>query len=504
MCKRLWTIGTVSGLLLLLIGLPAAAAEKEATFDMQEVSVFEEGMPDQPGYSGFVQGGQYVSCSFERDDQVKRYPELKSDRPVYGSVAFDQNRVNPDAGMRFHFVVDESGDGQSGEAKTDESQSLLRSLVVALVGDTDTTARKGTDVKYDRLYFDANRDLDLTNDPVVARMKNPPSRLTSSREVVFDYLNVGFDYGPELGTRPLKIIPRLRVSGQTRAYMIFTAAVVRKGKIKIGDQEYMALLTQSGMITGRFDRPYTELHLAPVDSPGKRIRQWWGEGYLGAMRQVDGTLYAISATPTGDRLTVGPYRGQSGVFKIGPGGREIEKLGASGVLVSEEALVPVGNVTVPSPAEKSPEHKIPVGDYVPMYMSVDFGRLVISLSQNYYSQDEPHDRVPKPPVCTFRIRQHKPFVLDFSNKPSVLFTRPAKDETFKPGDSVKIGAVIIDPVLDILLRDLEDTTQKVGERTYTGEEGNKVTIPRYASLDPTVVVTDSSGKQVAEGKMPFG
>jgi hypothetical protein len=28
--------------------------------------------------------------------------------------------------------------------------------------------------------------------------------------------------------------------------------------------------------------------------------------------------------------------------------------------------------------------------------------------------------------------------------------------------------------------------------------------PRYASLVPSVVIADSSGKKLAEGKMPFG
>ena len=38
----------------------------------------------------------------------------------------------------------------------------------------------------------------------------------------------------------------------------------------------------------------------------------------------------------------------------------------------------------------------------------------------------------------------------------------------------------------------------------TAEDGKPITAPSYAALDPMVVITDSSGKKVAEGTMPFG
>ena len=37
-----------------------------------------------------------------------------------------------------------------------------------------------------------------------------------------------------------------------------------------------------------------------------------------------------------------------------------------------------------------------------------------------------------------------------------------------------------------------------------GADGKAMTVPRYASLDPDIAILDSSGKKVAEGKMPFG
>jgi hypothetical protein len=235
------------------------------------------------------------------------------------------------------------------------------------------------------------------------------------------------------------------------------------------------------------------------------LRGWPGQYYLSTLRPADGQLYQISATPTGDRLTVGPYRGEYGLLKVGPGERQnIERLGVSGVLYSEQMMLPLGDVVSMPPAETSPEHKIPVGEYTPTYLRLDFGKLAASLSQNYYSKDAPHVRLSKPTAESLKIRKDNPLVLDFSRKPLILFTSPPKGQTVKPGSSVKIRAVIVDSQLDMLVRSLYDTTQKTGERTYSYAGGRTATIPRYASLAPTVAVTDSSGKQVAEGKMPFG
>ena len=55
-----------------------------------------------------------------------------------------------------------------------------------------------------------------------------------------------------------------------------------------------------------------------------------------------------------------------------------------------------------------------------------------------------------------------------------------------------------------MISGLEDTSQVTGKMDYQDGDGNPVSIPKYKSLDPTVVIKDSSGKQVAGGTMPFG
>jgi hypothetical protein len=94
--------------------------------------------------------------------------------------------------------------------------------------------------------------------------------------------------------------------------------------------------------------------------------------------------------------------------------------------------------------------EVPVGDYLPNSLHVEFGRLQMFISDNYHSDGKPRDRSGRPPVYGVHVRKDKPFVLDFSNKPEVLFASPAKAQRLKPGDNLEVKAVLVDPVLDIM------------------------------------------------------
>jgi len=143
-----------------------------------------------------------------------------------------------------------------------------------------------------------------------------------------------------------------------------------------------------------------------------------------------------------------------------------------------------------------------VGDYYPAMLTIAFGNLRLGISNNYHADRQP-GRAAGEPVYGIRIRKDKPFVLDFSNPPAVLLASPAKDAVFKRGDEVKVAAVLIDPVLDVMIRDLDDTSHEVKKELRGGpNETRSVQMP--LSLDPKVVITDSSGKTLAEGVMPFG
>ena len=86
----------------------------------------------------------------------------------------------------------------------------------------------------------------------------------------------------------------------------------------------------------------------------------------------------------------------------------------------------------------------------------------IELSDNYHADGGPRavDRIRN---YFIKIRKDKPLVLDFANKPRVLFASPAKDKTFKPGDEIQVKAVLIDPVCDFMIRGLDDSSRKKKE-----------------------------------------
>jgi len=104
---------------------------------------------------------------------------------------------------------------------------------------------------------------------------------------------------------------------------------------------------------------------------------------------------------------------------------------------------------------------------------------------------------------SLEIRKDRPCVLDFSEKAEMQFLAPTKEVVFKPGDTVRLAAMLAIPGKNLQLSGLTDTSKKIGEMKWMVE--NKLqTAPRYASLEPEVVITNSAGKKLGGGKMPFG
>ena len=450
---------------------PKPSAVEEAVFEMREVPALEKPAGPEPTW---LMIGQFAELTAGPDKQVKAYPKLRSARARYGSI-----RLNtPDdsgKGPQYRFVVDESG---------------------------------GTGKGYDRLYFDANADLDLANDPVLKPMRDPPPRSIvrhwKEKQTVFDYAAVPVDYGPGIGRRPFRLLSRCVVEGEKLISVQFIATVMREGGIRIGTRRYGAVLVQNYAVAGRFDWPWTKLFLEPLGTQKVIENRWSDDDLLGAARWVDGRFYTVTATPTGDKLTVRPYLGDFGVLTVGPGPRKIEKLAVGGEVNSANMIFPLGTLSADGASfEKARECRVPVGDYLPTYMGVTYGRISFSFLKNYHSDGRPRDRQGRPPVYFIKIRKDKPFVLDFANKPEVMFVSPARHQVLKPGDELHVAAVLVDPVLDIMIRRMHDTSRKQKEG-YKLPNGTEHIIEGPLSLDPTVTITNSSGKKVAEGKMPFG
>jgi len=471
-------VGGFNGLLQLLmcglagVGLVARAAGAaepgagDQTFKLREVSAFEHGQ------GNFLQG-QRAECNDKPSPQVKAYPAFASKRPIYGSLHFYVDFKHPKAGPTIYFAVDES---------------------------------RGTGKGYDRLYFDANGDLDLRNDPVLKPQAHPPdgAELTyggTKEQVIFDCLPVNFDFGPA-GVQPVQLMPRLLITVYDKEeykQVSFVRTRLWMGDIKLGGVPYEARLGNDYAILGRFDQPGTVLVLGAKESSGSP-ELWWGADRLSAFHSVKGHFYTLSASPTGDQLTVHPYQGELGTFELEAGGRKLDKMTISGSVESTDRAVAVGGELADGSPKPGRNCALPVGDYRPNYLSMQYGRLHIGASFNYHSDGKPRDRGDRPDVYGITIRKDKPFVLDFSNKPDVMFASPAKDKRVKLGESLEVKAVLLDPKLDLMIRNLDDTTRKRDKDA----EGKPLGYQRNVSLDPHVVITRANGEKVAEGVMPFG
>jgi len=464
--NRTLLYGAVAVALLCVLPASALSGAERSEFPLAEASAF--------GADATFMRGHPAECVADPESGVK-YPHFESTAPIYGKVAFDGSFDDSQSGITYHFAVDES---------------------------------KGPGKGYDRLYFDLNRNSDLTDDAPLSAMPDPPKGAIPSwqgiRSTCFSWLDVPFDYGEGVGVRPFRVLPRLGASDAGYRQLYFVSPVVRQGDIKIGIWKYKITLAQAYAITCRFDRPLTYVVLSGGPTEPE---SWYGNEFLGAMRFLNGKLYRFSTTPLGDKLTVEEYMGDFGVLKLGAGDRKVDKLQLSGMLQSTDTFVVIrdssGKSVYGGPEASISECRLPVGDYTLSMVGVELGRLGISVSNNYHSDGHPKDRQGRAVVYGVKIRQDAPFVLDFSNKPEVVFASPARDTILKPGDTLETRAFLIDPVLDIMIRSIYNRAD-VRKQTFKFANGTSSEGEAPTALTPVVTITDASGKQIASGVMPFG
>jgi hypothetical protein len=489
---------------------------RERVFNLEEVSAFEIA-GQRPQFAG----GHRAECGYEPEADVNTYPTFSSEEPIYGSVWLGSEYGDRKSGTRYRFAIDESG---------------------------------GTSAGYDRLHFDLNRNLNLRDDAVLVPKANlpPGAELTYGwieQQVCFDYLDVPLEFG-DTGLRPLELTPRLTISDKGYVSLNFVTTTARKGQIEIADRAYDVFLGHNHVIGGWFDRPSTALRLVPSDKP-ERVAHWWGADRLMAMHVIDGKHYRFSATPAGDKLIVRPYEGEFGTFKIGSGWRVARRLKMIGSLRSRDAAVAVRQHSEDGRFLESHSCRLPSGDYLPSYLTVWLGAMRIGISENYHSDGKGRDRAGRPQVYGITIRENKPFVLDFSNKPEVMFASPAENQRIRLGDDLTVRAVLTDPKLDIMIRDLDAkpiaaTSEVLGIPAVIALAGlaclwllsRRLRVRRrlwlsvaavtivlavaattgayfvlvdavnarldYDEIVPQVIVRRADGSKVAGGRMPFG
>lgn len=450
--------GSLIGFAMIAAAFGVEQNAAELVFELKEASRFE--LPEEARYSPF---GQFLTLAETTPAAVKTWPAFQSRRPIRGSVPFDVVYGEADSGIEYHFAFDES---------------------------------RGTGKGYDRLYLDLNRDLDLTNDaPLLPRKRTPAWAPVindgTARVTYFENVSIPFDFGPA-GKRPVEILPRLIITREGRREMDFLTTKVRRGQIEIAGRPYEAVLGHERHVGGRFDRPFVALYLIPKRGRDPRSRSFeLSQDHLGAIRPIGNTNYCFSATPTGDRLIVRPYDGEFGTFEIGPGGRDIRTMAMSGSLRSRDTSVIVGGeIGDDGRPAKARRCRLPVGDYSPFHLTIDFGRLQVMASENLFGDGRRFDPWESPKVHGITIRRERPFVLDFSNKPELLFASPPKGHRVKAGETLEVTPVLIDPKLNIMIRNLRATTLRSGEGS--------------SLLDPKVRIARLDGTQVAEPFKPFG
>jgi len=434
-----WKIGMLMALLaLILIGAGWLVFSLTRTeFPLKEIPT--------PASEGFRDGPRAV-CLKAPSTDVARYPRFTSSAPLFGRIDLDSNASGGRGLVAYHFALDES---------------------------------KGTGAGYDTLYFDANSNLDLTDDKLLTGQPGAPELTTP-----FENVAIPWNFGPGMPSRTVEFIPGLRSdTSRDTTWFILAYASARRGRIRIGRRAYDVTLTCQGSINGRYDNPDMKSMLYAV-RPGRvcffkhhrlfNIHAPENEVFpLIQMPHVGGKWYRFSTTPLGDVLSVKPYNGDTGVLRMGSLDRP-GSLSAMGYILNRETFIRLEEKDDCGYASWVDRCDIPVGDYDVGYLIVKAGSLQVGLRHNTASDGIPNDRDNHPPRYFIEIRKDKPFNFELPKALSVLFASPAKNQRFKPGDTIEVRSALLDPVRDIRVT-------RIGE-----------------SLVPRITITDSSANVVSE------
>jgi len=273
----------------------------------------------------------------------------------------------------------------------------------------------------------------------------------------------------------------MRQIGDT-AQMLFAVPTARKGKIKLGNEEVELVLGQN-FICGRYDDAMTGAFVVGRDDLLPTVGYW---------PNVDGTFYRLCPTPAGDKVTVVPYNGPFGILatKAGAPGRtppEIEL----GWLISKDSLINVRHCR-----QSDGKLKVPAGEYRALRLMVRDGRrrLTMGIDTGQLGQVDA-----APAVFPIVVRPNETCVLDFTERLDVVFESPPATSHVRPGEDLTVTASLRNVRAGVMVAGIEDTTNKEGSTNAYGQE-----LAMYASVSPTVAITNSSGQVVAEGTMPFG
>ncbi len=387
-----------------------AADPETAVFELREESGFGVGY------------GHPCPCEEQADPNVT-YPTFFSGKPLYGFVRIDMEFANDRTGVLCRFAIDESG---------------------------------GTGTGYDRLHIDLDRDGDLADQaPLQPAQEHPSALLLNDKWIAQCVLFARVDL-PGDGDGSVQVLPRLTVTDKGYVQVTLFPTEARRGQIEIAARRFDVVLGNTYPIGTHWDRPGTLLQLQPQD--GKSLPDWHLGGRLLALHEMGGRYWRLSTTPRGDRLFVEPYRGDFGTFTLGSGKRFVRGKKFEGSLLAKDKAVLVGDPSQEGPAGLVSSCRVPVGDYAPETLSIEYGPLFIEISSNYHADGKRRGKGSM--AHCLAVRKDKPCVLDFSHPAEVLFASPPRQTRLSPGDELTVHAVLVDPTQDIMIRGLRRKAQE--------------------------------------------
>jgi len=409
-------------------------------------------------------------------DPGVRYPALQSGKPVYGEI-----RLSYLSATRF-------------------ANAGTRTGGLACVVDPSAGPSGGG-----LLYVDENADGDLTNDTPRKPLPEVPTGLSTSQDPMVTWMwfeSVKVTLGaPQAGRRVIELLPCVWKHGDRIILVRFLPARAYTGRFEAGGSSYDAFLGYRYTLRDPLHDPTSTLCLVAQD--GRRASSPDAE-QLNVMPLLGGRYYGFSCTPAVDRLVVRPYDGPLGTLELGPGGRDTRKLQMAGALCAPGFIVTTGSpFDERSPFQGVRHCEIPVGDYCAGYLTVEMDRVRFSISNNPFPDASGRTRIGKDLIRGITIRADKPFVLDFSHRPVVMFNRPAGNDPVTRGSAVRIEAILVEPVLNTVMRDLADLTRSE-TKLYTTPQGKEATYEGAPALHPRVTIARADGEIVSQGIMPFG
>jgi hypothetical protein len=443
---------------------------------MKEVPVRGPTRAISPGGVRYL-SGQIAACDEVPREAVKAYPEFVWKRPMYGRVRFgagaatsEDHVIQPGGVTEFHFALDASNPPE--ETRQAKGAPIRRPLV------------------FDKLYFDANQDLDLTNDPVLELTRGSSAssgRLGTGKTLVFEDLVLPFDFGSQLGRRPVRLTPRSAVcTTLTIGHLIhFLPKASRRGTFELDGHGYVAQIQQNDVIYGRFDRPRVYLDISPARGSGGGAAVAWGN--MGNWHRIGNQYCTIHATPMGDRLTIAPHLGNLGTIEFGERIRVSEC-----TLTSALANLPIVRPQTgrPSAAPLEREFRVPVGDYGIQSLSASCGRVRIRCRPLTTDGTAHEGAAAEYPV---KIRAGQPYRFELSDKKAVAVLDQTESKVFKRGEFARIRPALTLPAFGLSLH-----TSYMVIRARDGKPSEKAPPSHH------IVIRNARGEVVGEADMRMG